>query len=266
MPSDPSGVLPERYPRPPAAWRPILALRAWLIVVTGLVIYGLGVILAASARRGLDAVDRGIHGFATAVLLAFRARVQAVELESLPESWPRRMVMVANHESNLDGPLLVLCLRQRHIRFVVKAELLKVPILGRAMVASGCIPVRRQERGAGVKALERELDPDVDVLFFAEGTRSASGELRPFRKGAFHFARQHGLDILPIGLAGTGASLPPGANTPRPGPLAVVVGRPIPPHGSVELLRSQVEDEVARLRERARVRAAEGLAVPPSAD
>lgn len=266
MPSDPSGALPERYPRPPPALRPLLALRAWLLVVTSLVIYGAVVIFNATARRGLAAVDRGYHGFATAVLLAFRARIQAVELESLPESWPRRMVMVANHESNLDGPLVVLCLPGRHIRFVVKQELMRVPILGRAMAASGCIPVHRQVRGAGIRALQRELDPDVDVLFFAEGTRSTTGELRPFRKGAFHFAREHGLDILPMGLAGTGACLPPGASTPRPGPLALVVGRPIPPHGSVELLRSQVEDEVARLRERARVRAAEGLGVPRAAD
>lgn len=251
--------LPHRYASPGALARPLLAVRAWVMVVVALTIYGLISIYAGAARRPARLADWCYQSFSKALMMGFGVRIAALELESLPEDWPRQLVMVSNHESNLDGPLILLCLADRHVRFVIKHELTRVPILGAALVDTGCIPVQRQVKGAGVRSLEGAVSDEVDVLFFAEGTRSKDGRLQPFRKGAFRFAQQHGWPILPIGIAGTGASLPPGGASPRPGPVTVVVGKPISSEGDVDSLKSLVEDEVARLRARARVRAAAAL-------
>jgi len=227
-----------------------------LLIVGAMVIYGIRVVSA----RSREVVDRGYRGFSQAVLVAFGAKVQAYEVALPEEALPPRVVMVSNHESNLDGPLVLVALATRSIRFVVKRELLAVPILGRALVVSGSVAVHRQVKGAGIASLAALGGGEGDVLFFAEGTRSKDGQLQVFKKGAFHFAKAHDLPILPIGLAGTGACLPSGSGWVRPGPVAIVVGRPIAPEGTVEELRDRAFAQVSELRARAAVRAAEGLA------
>jgi len=250
-----SDTLPPRYPKaswPGRAWR---WPRALLLIVGATLFYGYRVVFG----RTREAVDRGYRGFSQSVLVAFCAKVQAYEVALPEEALPPRVVMVSNHESNLDGPLVLVAMASRSIRFVVKRELLSVPVLGRALVSSGSVAVNRQVKGAGIASLDGLGGGAGDVLFFAEGTRSKDGRLQPFKKGAFHFAKAHGLPLLPIGLAGTGACLPSGSASVRPGPVAIVVGRPVPSDGTVEELRDRLFAEVSELRARAVVRASEGL-------
>jgi 1-acyl-sn-glycerol-3-phosphate acyltransferase len=68
----------------------------------------------------------------------------------------------------------------------------------------------------------------VGLFFFAEGTRSATGRLAEFKKGAAITALQTGLDVVPIAIAGAWEVLPPGFSLFRPGPVAVYFGKPIP--------------------------------------
>lgn len=65
-------------------------------------------------------------------------------------------------------------------------------------------------------------------MFFAEGTRSPDGRLRPFKKGGFMVALERGIPILPVTVNGSRKVLPKGAFAFTPGTIDVVISDPIP--------------------------------------
>jgi 1-acyl-sn-glycerol-3-phosphate acyltransferase len=67
----------------------------------------------------------------------------------------------------------------------------------------------------------------ASVVIFPEGTRSATGELLPFKKGAFMLALHTGVDIVPTAVLGGRHILPKGAWRVRPGTIIVRFGTPI---------------------------------------
>jgi len=173
-------------------------------------------------------------------------------------------VVVSNHESNLDPFSLMSALPELRIRFVIKRQIMQIPVFGHALAATGNVTVDR--RGSGdVKRIRDTMshrDPEVSLLFFAEGTRSRDGSFREFKKGAFATAIKEGLPILPVAVAGTYASLPPSAKALHKVAMAVEIGEPIPTaelgHSDRAALLESVHKQVAELRTRARasVRAA----------
>ena len=121
-------------------------------------------------------------------------------------------VIVSNHESNWDPPSVLAALPDVQIRFVAKRQIMRIPIFGHALRLTGNVTVHRNRSPRDVNRLRdglQALDPDVSIYFFAEGSRSRSGEMRSFKKGAFATAIAQGLPILPIGIAGTHAIFTP---------------------------------------------------------
>lgn len=122
---------------------------------------------------------------------------------------PRRpYVVVSNHESFTD--ILLISLLPWEMKWMSKIELLRIPVLGWDMRLAGDIPVDRADRRSAVKALQLSravLGRKVSVMIFPEGTRSADGEMLPFKDGAFRLAVDAGVPILPLALAGTGTAL-----------------------------------------------------------
>ncbi|MBK6519655.1 MAG: 1-acyl-sn-glycerol-3-phosphate acyltransferase [Polyangiaceae bacterium] len=116
----------------------------------------------------------------------------------------RPYVCVSNHESNAD-PFLLSHLPW-DMRWVAKRELYKMPLVGITFRVSGDIPLTRGD-GDSVRAMfaecRRALDAGISVMIFPEGTRSKTGELLPFRDGAFKLAIEAGVPILPMAIAGT---------------------------------------------------------------
>ncbi|HXI14699.1 MAG TPA: lysophospholipid acyltransferase family protein [Thermoanaerobaculia bacterium] len=109
-------------------------------------------------------------------------------------------VFIANHQSNLDIPILAPVLPQKTV-VIVKKELLKVPFLGRMIVAGQNIIIDRKNRAdahAGIGQAERAIrDSGISIWVFPEGTRNHGTPL-PFKKGAFHLARNAGVKLVPI--------------------------------------------------------------------
>jgi 1-acyl-sn-glycerol-3-phosphate acyltransferase len=62
------------------------------------------------------------------------------------------------------------------------------------------------------------------VIIFPEGTRSETGELKSFKKGAFMLALRTGVDIVPVGIRGSRAVLPKGSWRVRPGEIHIRIG------------------------------------------
>jgi 1-acyl-sn-glycerol-3-phosphate acyltransferase len=150
-------------------------------------------------------------------------RVRAVGLENIPA---RPCVFIANHTSNLD-PLVFIPAIPRRVGILVKRELFRIPIFSTAMMRAQFTPVDRGDRessGKSVSAAARILKEGLSYAIFAEGTRSADGRLRPFKKGGFTMAIEAGAPIVPVSIAGTQRLLPKGSWTIRPGEATVAFG------------------------------------------
>jgi 1-acyl-sn-glycerol-3-phosphate acyltransferase len=126
----------------------------------------------------------------------------------LPPDPRRPYVVVANHESFVD--ILLISHLPWEMKWLSKAEFFKFPLVGWLMRMAGDIPLVRGNRAsvaAAMRACEDRLAKRVSVMIFPEGTRSASGELGPFLRGAFKLAIDLQLPVLPLAVRGTRTAL-----------------------------------------------------------
>jgi 1-acyl-sn-glycerol-3-phosphate acyltransferase len=149
-----------------------------------------------------------------------------VTVEGAENADPGRTYVVAcNHQSQYDI-FLVYGWLKLDLKWVLKAELRKVPGVGIGCEKAGHIFVDRgnteQTRKSIKDALERVGD-GVGVLFFVEGTRSQDGKLRPFKKGAFRVATSQNLPVLPVTIIGTRDIQKPKSMMIFPGKVRMVI-------------------------------------------
>ena len=99
------------------------------------------------------------------------------------------------------------------------------------MQAAGMIKIDRQNPEKAKKSLDITINTLIhssfSTLIYPEGTRSASGDLLPFKKGGFILAIRSQLPIVPITNIGTGDVLPKGSFTFNKGQIKVIIGKPI---------------------------------------
>jgi 1-acyl-sn-glycerol-3-phosphate acyltransferase len=178
-----------------------------------------------------------------------------VEVEGMEHVDPEQSyVVVANHQSQFDIPVIYgYC--GLDLRWVMKAELRKVPFVAAGCRAIGHIFVNRsdpeQARTAINNAVAR-LKPGTGLLFFAEGTRSRSGRLLNFKKGAFRVAIDQQMPILPMTVVGTREVMPADSIRIRPGTVRLRIHPPV----STEGLRVA---DLGRLRDSVRETIGSGL-------
>ncbi|MCH7800157.1 MAG: 1-acyl-sn-glycerol-3-phosphate acyltransferase [Chloroflexi bacterium] len=122
--------------------------------------------------------------------------------ENVPPMGP--LIIVANHLSNLDPPLLGASLPRR-IRFLAKDTLFNGPPIVRWFLTSyGAFPVNRE--GADVRAYRwalRMLDNDGALVVFPEGTRSRNAQMQKAKPGVVGLVRKTKAPILPVAITGT---------------------------------------------------------------
>jgi 1-acyl-sn-glycerol-3-phosphate acyltransferase len=159
-------------------------------------------------------------------------------------------IVMANHSSNLDPPVLIPLLPGRVVIYL-KASLMRLPILGYAMRLAGFIPVVRGGSAEAAKATsavaQRELDQGSCLVLFPEGTRSRDGSLLPFKKGPFFLAMASGAPVVPVSIAGATRMLPKGSIRLRSGTVSVTFHPPLYPadysekEELMEAVRSAIE-------------------------
>jgi 1-acyl-sn-glycerol-3-phosphate acyltransferase len=172
-------------------------------------------------------------------------RYRVVGAEHLPRG--RAAVYCANHQSNIDPPVLFTALHpEMHILY--KAEINKVPILGRVFRLGGFIPVDRKNRDAALRSIDVGADSlraGNSFLIFPEGTRSPTDELLPFKKGGFVMAIKAGVPIVPVAVSGGREAMRKGSSMIYPATVTVRIGKPIETAGLPLDQRDQV---IARTR------------------
>jgi 1-acyl-sn-glycerol-3-phosphate acyltransferase len=164
----------------------------------------------AAATVGRDSVeygDRLLDGYWRRIFQSGNAKLLVEGREHFDG---RPAIVVSNHSSMLDIPALMGAV-PGSLRMVLKEELTRVPIWGPALIKSGFVPVRRgtKEAVSQLAEAERIFAQGVHIWIAPEGTRSRTGELLPFKKGAFHLARSLGAPIIPTWIDGTSRIVPP---------------------------------------------------------
>ncbi len=203
-------------------WLLVVPLVALATVIGALIAIPLS-LLVSPRLANLQVAVRWSRIIAT--LLPIRVTVEG--LEQIDRS--RSYVVVANHQSQFDIPVIYgYC--GLDLRWVMKAELGKVPFIAQGCRAIGHIFINRQDpdqaRSAINEAVAR-LPQGTGILFFPEGTRSRDGRLLPFKKGAFRVALDQQLPILPMTVSGTRHINTSKTLKVRPGPAHLKIHQPI---------------------------------------
>ena len=142
------------------------------------------------------------------------------------------LVVVANHGSHLDPPLLGHGLG-RPVAFMAKAELFRIPLLGRLIRACGAYPVNRgaSDREA-IRTATAKLQEGWAIGVFLDGTRQPDGRVNTPMPGAALLAARSGAPLRPVAILNSHRALGSGQSVPRLVPLHLRIGDPVPPPAS----------------------------------
>lgn len=136
-------------------------------------------------------------------------------------------VVVANHQSAMD--ICALFNLGIQFRWLSKASVFRLPLIGQAMQWAGYVPVIRGNKASHEEALElsgRWLRRGVSMVFFPEGTRSVDGVMRPFKSGAFRLADAQGVAVTPVVIQGTKELMRKKSFIPNPSRVRIKVLAP----------------------------------------
>ena len=152
----------------------------------------------------------------------------------------RTYVIVANHQSVAD--IVLLFQTRMQFKWIAKDSLFRIPFLGWCMSLARHVRLRRA-RLSGIRGAYQEasawIDQGMSVMFFPEGTRSASGEMRDFHAGPFKLALRKSVAVLPIAIHGTAKAVPKGKWLFNPGGTVSLTVLPALEPGAFQALGPQ---------------------------
>jgi 1-acyl-sn-glycerol-3-phosphate acyltransferase len=166
-------------------------------------------------------------------------------------------VIVANHQSHMDPPVIGAAIWNRQLTFVARAGLFKNAFFGWTLRSVNAIPIEEGDRAeiATIKKFIERLKQGEIVIVFPEGTRSTDGSLGEFKAGAALLIKRANCPVVPAAIEGAFDAFPRGQHLPTllGQRVAIAFGEPIDP---VELLADgsdaamqRLKDEVESLRQ-----------------
>ena len=165
-------------------------------------------------------------------------------------------VFVSNHQSFLDVFAIYGWL-PANFKWLMKKELRRVPFVGFACKVAGHIFVDRANPVAAlhsIKEIEAELQNGVSTVIFPEGTRTKTGEMGRFKRGAFQVALDLHLPIIPISLTGCYEAMPRGTYYARThSHIYMHIGKPIDLSDFIDPMTSKIDPNTAMTHVREKV-------------
>jgi 1-acyl-sn-glycerol-3-phosphate acyltransferase len=193
-------------------------LFAWLVFLL-CVLFSL---IVVTIVPGLSRRRRLTTAATRAVFMLSGVSVEVIGLERLPEE---HCVVVANHASLVDGPLLSAALPPR-FSFVIKGEMRNIPVVHFLLRRAGSRFVERFTTAGSARDARQIVKAAQDgqsLAFFPEGTFVEEAGVGRFRAGAFAAAIKGEMPLVPVAIFGTRHMMPSGRILPRPGPLRVEI-------------------------------------------
>lgn len=187
------------------------------------------------------------HQWARVWLWSAGVRVRIEGGEHLPGPGDPPVIMMSNHRSILDTPVMIV-VTKGHMRFVVKSEAKFYPLVGQIALFTGFVWVHRNSARKSLleltKMVERLRAGGPSVCVFPEGTRSPDGKLGPFRKGIFKMVKRAGVPLLPYVIKGSADRMPRGTLRVRPGEITVRFRKAFGPEEIAGMTRDELHDRV----------------------
>lgn len=177
-----------------------------------------------------------------------------------PERVPHRgpVLVVANHQSYYDPPLIGGGITSRPLDYLARAGLFKNSLFARFISAFNAFPIKEDSGDrAALEAVIGRLRAGGAVLLFPEGRRTRDGHVMPLKRGMALIVRKARCPVLPVAIDGVYDVFPPGQSKPTlfKGPIGVHYGRPILhddlPRDATEmltLLHDRIEAQRLKLR------------------
>jgi 1-acyl-sn-glycerol-3-phosphate acyltransferase len=177
-------------------------------------------------------------------LWAAGVKVNVTGLENINNQGP--YIFVSNHQGWFDifaaiGKLPF------HFSWLAKVELFKVPVLGAAMSRAGYVSIDRRDRRKAMNSLNNAAEvirQGTSIFIFPEGTRSADGVIRDFKKGWLVLATKSQQPVVPISISGSYRILPKKSWTIYPGEIRFSIGKPIQTAGSDNVNRDLLLEQI----------------------
>ncbi len=165
--------------------------------------------------------------WAKVILWICGVKVNVKGLENVDSEVPR--VYVTNHQSYFDIFALFAYLPV-NFRFVLKQELIRIPLFGLAAKSLGHVALDRTDPRKAVKSMDEaaeKMKRGISMLIFPEGTRSEDGRLQPFKNGGFRLALKAGFDIVPVAIINSRHIMTKGKLRINKGTFGLNIGKPI---------------------------------------
>lgn len=204
-------------------------LGLWVTIAT--IILGIPVMVAGLLSRTGNLAFSISKIWAYTMLAVSFVRTEIKNKNKILKGTP--YIIISNHQSHYDIITLVTTLGIQ-FRWIIKKEILKLPIFGYALYASRNIFIDRSNTARAIESINNGIDrlpKGVSVMVFAEGTRSPDGRIHEFKKGGFVTAVRRKIPILPVTVNGSRRVMRKGSFTLKPGKIQIVIGNPIDTSG-----------------------------------
>jgi 1-acyl-sn-glycerol-3-phosphate acyltransferase len=166
--------------------------------------------------------------FSKGIFLISGIKLSVSGLENIDKK--KIYVFVSNHSSQYDIPTLQYVIPVP-ISIVFKKELSKIPVFGWQLRTGPYIMIDRSNTESALKSIEkakkRMTEKKLSPLLYPEGTRSKTGEVQSFKRGAFYLAAKVGFPIIPVSISGASKILPKGKFKIKSGTIYVHFDKPI---------------------------------------
>ena len=213
-------------------------------------------VLAAVIDRSGRAYLWAARTWSRSALLLFGIRLTVTGTEHIHKG--RHYIYAANHSSYMDIPVLLAGIPD-NLRLTLRSSLTRIPIWGWALLIGPFLVLDRsnpKKAASTVRIAVERIKAGASVLFFPEGTRTPTGTMQTFKRGAFHLAVEAGAPILPVAISGTYEILPRHKRLPKWGKrVMITIGEAVEPNASTpdgsraEEIRvmKEVEEKVRKL-------------------
>lgn len=251
----PAGASVPPPDTPPRTWRdPLRYLWQtgifWLL--TALVVPAILASLLLTLGRAKDTLAVAlVRAWGRTMLRVCGVRLRIEPAAAAELARRRRRVLTFNHASTLDM-FLMTALWPDNATAVVKREMLWIPLVGWGVFLMGFLPLDRGRRAKATASLQRAAQQvrrkDLTLIIAPEGTRSPTGQVLPFKLGAFHLAAEADAPIVGLILHGTRQTWPRWRHHARPGTVTVRV-LPEQPSGADDPSSEAIHRRAAHLHD-----------------
>lgn len=156
-------------------------------------------------------------------------------------------IVAAKHQSFWDILVIAHALPRR--AFIMKREVMRVPIMGWYAYKVGCIPIDRSSGKDAMREISKNIEERMNgdglgqLIIYPEGTRTVPGQRKPYKHGVASIRAATGLDVVPVAV-NTGLFWPRKGWGIRPGRAVVEFMPPIPAGTRGRDFLAQLEQEI----------------------